>query len=74
MRTVFFEIEPTIEYTNHMEHYICMGECKGVSKSPGNCAAKDGAKYGEPLKPCECEDMKHEGRQETSKEKPRRKP
>ena len=40
-------------------HYICSGECKGVSNNPGNCQAAHCSMYGKPLIMCDCEDGKH---------------
>jgi hypothetical protein len=37
-----------------MEHYICKGTCKGVSKTPVNCGDKDCVKTGLPLEQCGC--------------------
>lgn len=49
-----------------MSHYICLGNCKAVSSSPSVCMASDCPKSGEALDACDCEDDKHEGRQDTS--------
>lgn len=41
------------------KHYVCSGECKGVSDNPGSCRAKDCSKHEQKLKPCECEEGDH---------------
>ena len=41
------------------EHYICTGECEGVSEKPGTCQAKNCSMYKEPLIVCDCEDPEH---------------
>jgi hypothetical protein len=43
----------------YKEHYICLGECEGVSNTPGTCQAKDCNHYGESLVACGCEDGDH---------------
>lgn len=43
-----------------MTHYICTGDCEGVSDKPGVCQAADCIKHGESLMECHCEDGKHE--------------
>tara|TARA_Y100000310_G_C20663899_1_gene806371 strand:- start:1774 stop:1911 length:138 start_codon:yes stop_codon:yes gene_type:complete len=40
-------------------HYICNGECGGVSETPGVCQAEKCSKHNHPLKECECTDGKH---------------
>ncbi len=42
-----------------MKHYVCVGECRGVSNVPKTCGALGCHKYGHPLVECECEDRKH---------------
>lgn len=42
-----------------MLHYICTGDCGGVSEHPGNCQDKNCPKYGAPLEACQCEDGMH---------------
>ncbi len=44
-----------------MEHYICIGGCRGVSEVPGVCQADECQKHGHPLEVCECTDGKHGG-------------
>ena len=41
------------------KHFICMGECEGVSNEPGTCQAKECSMYKEPLVPCECDEPEH---------------
>lgn len=42
-----------------MKHYICTGDCGGVSEKPGVCQAQTCPKHGQPLSECECSDGKH---------------
>ena len=42
-----------------MKHYICKGECEGVSEKPCNCGDKNCSLYKKPLVECDCEDGKH---------------
>ena len=42
-------------------HYICTGECKGVSDNPGVCQAEDCEREGQPLIECSCTDGNHGG-------------
>jgi len=35
-----------------MEHYICTGDCKGISLKPGNCEAANCSRFGAPLRKC----------------------
>ncbi len=42
-----------------MTHYICTGECNGISEQPGMCQAIDCSKHDEPLVTCECTDDQH---------------
>ena len=42
-----------------MKHYVCTGECRGVSDTPKSCDAIGCHKHGEPLMECDCEDGKH---------------
>jgi len=42
-----------------MKHYICTGECGGISEKPGVCQAEICSKKGQPLTECDCEE-KHE--------------
>lgn len=45
-----------------MKHYICTGECGGVSDNPGTCQAEDCSKHGEPLVACNCNDGEHKSK------------
>ena len=47
-----------------MSHFICTGTCKAVTENAGVCTAGDCPKNGEPLEECNCEDDRHEGRQD----------
>jgi hypothetical protein len=40
-------------------HFVCAGECGGVSDHPKNCEAKACSFSGEPLHECRCEDGMH---------------
>jgi hypothetical protein len=42
-----------------MKHYICNGECKGVSEKSGYCNAEECSKYKKPLKECNCNEEEH---------------
>ncbi len=42
-----------------MNHYVCTGECHGVSDVQKSCEALGCHKKGEPLVECKCEDGKH---------------
>jgi hypothetical protein len=44
-----------------MTHYVCTGECHGVSDHPQNCQAEGCSMHDKPLVPCDCEDGKHIG-------------
>lgn len=44
-----------------MNHYICSGECQGVSDKPGVCQADTCPKHNQPLIECDCSDNKHGG-------------
>lgn len=48
-----------------MSHYICTGGCQGESPNPGVCQAASCPHFGEPLEECDCEDGRHEDRQES---------
>ena len=47
-----------------MTHFICTGECKGMSDHPGTCQDEACSKHDEALEHCECDDGKHNGRQD----------
>lgn len=40
-------------------HYVCTGECGGVSMQPGVCAASDCSNYQNQLRACDCDDPNH---------------
>ncbi|HLC19863.1 MAG TPA: hypothetical protein VJK72_03015 [Candidatus Nanoarchaeia archaeon] len=40
-------------------HYICEGDCGGVSNKKKNCGAEDCTCFDEPLTACSCSDGKH---------------
>lgn len=40
-------------------HYICTGDCKGVSDKPGNCQTASCPRFNQPLIACECTNGKH---------------
>jgi len=42
-----------------MSHFVCTGECNGVSETPGTCQAENCSFYGVPLKECSCDDGQH---------------
>jgi hypothetical protein len=44
-----------------MKHYICTGECGGMSEKPQKCMAEYCSMYGKPFAECNCEDGKHGG-------------
>ncbi len=41
-------------------HYVCVGGCRGVSKTPGTCQAPDCANHNHQLVKCNCVDGLHE--------------
>lgn len=43
-----------------MPHYICTGECEGISQKPGVCQTEGCSMKGKPLESCECTDGTHE--------------
>jgi hypothetical protein len=43
-----------------MKHYVCTGECKGVSDKPGTCQDITCSKHEMPLTECNCTNGKHE--------------
>ncbi len=45
-----------------MKHYICTGECHGMSDKPGVCQAEVCEKKSQPLTECNCEGGQHEGK------------
>lgn len=43
-----------------MQHYVCIGECEGVSEDGGaTCQTADCSDYGKKLKDCSCGDGMH---------------
>ncbi len=42
-----------------MKHYICEGDCGGVSDTPKACGTQGCSMEGKDLKECECTDGKH---------------
>lgn len=47
-----------------MTHYICKGECKGVSEKPVSCGDKECSLHDHPLTECNCSDGEHKESQE----------
>jgi len=47
-----------------MQHYICKGECKGVSETPGSCGADTCSMKDQPLVECSCENASHDAEQQ----------
>jgi hypothetical protein len=43
----------------NMKHYICTGECEGVSEKPGVCQAPNCSRHNQPLVECECQKEDH---------------
>lgn len=41
------------------KHYICLGECEGVSNNPGVCQASECNRHGQALVECYCTDGDH---------------
>lgn len=52
-----------------MKHYICTGECAGISEKPGVCQSQTCSKHGVPLMECDCRDGKHGGNEKKPAEK-----
>ncbi len=40
-------------------HYICLGECKGVSETPGVCKTPNCINQNHELEKCDCTDGLH---------------
>ncbi|MFA6427882.1 MAG: hypothetical protein WCW16_05620 [Candidatus Magasanikbacteria bacterium] len=40
-------------------HYVCTGECGGISDTPGTCQAESCSMHDEPLTACSCTDGEH---------------
>ena len=60
--------ERVMRYTVRMTHYVCTGDCGGVSDEAKSCDAEDCSKYGEPLTECNCDDGKHNEEAERTSE------
>ncbi len=43
-----------------MEHFVCKGDCKGVSDHAKKCEDANCPNFGKDLELCTCEDGKHE--------------
>ena len=43
------------------KQYVCSGDCKGVSETPGVCMTESCPKHGQPLVECDCTDGTHPG-------------
>jgi len=41
------------------QHYVCTGDCGGVSPEPGMCQAMECSQHGEPLVSCDCREDAH---------------
>lgn len=41
------------------KHYICTGNCGGVSMTPDTCHATDCPKQGQPFQECSCDRPEH---------------
>lgn len=51
------------------KHYVCTGECGGVSDQLGStCQAEGCNQHGQPLVPCDCTDDQHGRAHEESQE------
>ena len=42
------------------KHFVCTGECGGVSAKAQSCGDEECSMHGEPLVECDCKDGKHE--------------
>ncbi len=51
-----------------MTHYVCKGECKGVSEAPVSCGAESCSLHNHPLVECNCEDGSHKEEGEMKEE------
>ncbi len=45
--------------TEFQKHYICLGECKGVSEKPGKCNDKKCSMHMKELVECNCSNEEH---------------
>jgi len=50
-------------------HYVCIGECGGVSEIFGVCGAADCSKHRESLQPYDCRDGRHKDRKINDKKR-----
>jgi len=41
------------------KHFVCLGECEGVSETPGTCQAVECENFNHDLVTCDCEDGMH---------------
>ncbi len=51
-----------------MEHYICTGDCNGVSQNPGLCQDKSCSKHNKPLIFCDCDTSENHRTEERPKD------
>lgn len=47
-----------------MTHYICRGECGGISDHPKKCEDEKCSLYGKDLVECNCTDNRHRDKKE----------
>lgn len=47
-----------------MKHYVCKGECGGVSEEKKKCSADGCSMYGQELEECNCIDGRHHDKKE----------
>lgn len=45
------------------KHYICSGECNGVSEEFKSCCDESCSRFGKPLEECNCKDNKHNSKE-----------
>ncbi|MFW5853486.1 MAG: hypothetical protein ACOCU8_02565 [Patescibacteria group bacterium] len=43
-----------------MNHYVCLGDCGGQADDPGVCKNPTCSQYEQELRPCMCEDGRHQ--------------
>ena len=48
------------------EHFICTGECHGVSPVSGTCQTESCSEFAEPLQSCHCDEPEHMDKVENS--------
>ncbi len=51
-----------------MTHYVCKGECNGVSQTPGTCSADSCSEHNHDLQACDCTDSTHGTEKEASQD------